>query len=76
MSETLKLLPCPFCGGDGKMGYVRDGQRVHCRLCFASGPSAFHGRPEDQPAQDRAIAAWNTRSDTKQQESYGIPDFP
>lgn len=56
------LKPCPFCGGEGKMGYVRDGLRVHCRLCFASGPSAFHGRPEDASTQERAIAAWNRRA--------------
>lgn len=57
------LKPCPFCGGEGKMGYVRDGLRVHCRLCFASGPSAFHGRPEDASTQARAIVAWNRRAD-------------
>jgi Lar family restriction alleviation protein len=61
MSEG-KALPCPFCGSsEAKIGYVRDGRRVHCK-CGAAGPCEFHG-PADMPSADeRAIEAWNRRA--------------
>lgn len=68
---TGELLPCPFCGGNGKMlhpmgtwvsqevGYGPDGSRITCAAngCTVYSPS-FHG--PDQDAQ--AITWWNTRA--------------
>ena len=59
-----KLLPCPFCGAAAKSGYIRDGRRIHCTNgdCVAGGPARFHGPVGMASAEDRAIAAWNTRA--------------
>lgn len=57
----VELLPCPFCGGyKARTIHIRDGRKVAC-ICGACGKPEFHG-PIDRPsAEDRAIAAWNTR---------------
>jgi len=63
-AETEALLPCPFCGAAAKSGYIRDGRRIHCTNgdCVAGGPARFHGPVGMASAEDRAIAAWNTRA--------------
>jgi hypothetical protein len=63
-TSTVTVKPCPFCGSTNvKTAYVRDGRKAHCFDCFASGRPEFHG-PKDMPSADeRAIAAWNTRAD-------------
>jgi hypothetical protein len=60
--QAVELLPCPFCGAEGKMGYVRDGLRAHCRACFASGPPEYNGLDGRDGNLTRAIAAWNRRA--------------
>lgn len=58
----VALKPCPFCGGErAHTVYVRDGRQVGCPDCGARSPSAFHGRADQPSADERAIAAWNTR---------------
>ena len=63
-----RLLPCPFCGAEGKRiscmgnwrpgGYEPDGVRITCSAveCAGVGRAAYG---EDMEAS--AIAAWNTR---------------
>ena len=66
MSE---LVPCPFCGGEGKLTYFGDGTggqlvAVTCVYgCEAAGPSFYYdpgGRTQEQ-AESEAADAWNHR---------------
>ena len=56
MSE-IKLLPCPFCGGDNLGFYhnhlFRDGYEVRCYDC--------HFGLQESRTKQEAIEAWNTR---------------
>ncbi len=65
--DSDKLLPCPFCGGEGQPALLQAGgiewAQVECveRDCGACGPT---------PATEAgAIAAWNTRSHARQVKS-------
>lgn len=60
-SAELAPEPCPFCGDNAIVGYVRDGHQVVC-MCGASGAPAFHGPANRPSSRDRAITAWNTRT--------------
>ncbi len=50
----IKLLPCPFCGGERAVGYDFDGAFVECAICGALTDHYF--------TLDAAIAAWNRRA--------------
>ena len=57
--EKNKLLPCPYCGGEGKFkesGYMPEFW-VRCKKCFAD--TRICKTP------DKAIKAWNTRIEKK-----------
>ncbi len=59
----VALKPCPHCGGErAHTFYVRDGRQAGCPDCGARSGSAFHGRADQPSAEERAIAAWNTRT--------------
>ena len=61
MSE-IKLLPCPFCGGEAKTGYaINDYNRwgVICTNCEACVEVAEWKGVAD--TEENAIRAWNTR---------------
>lgn len=58
-----KLEPCPFCGGEARHTFIRDGAQIFCRSCFATGPAEFHGKLGDPPVRTRAASAWNRRAD-------------
>ncbi|KRE15656.1 hypothetical protein ASE66_12485 [Bosea sp. Root483D1] len=56
------LLPCPFCGIESaRVRHIRDGHKVVCASCQASGPPQYHGRADDEPARIRAASSWNQR---------------
>lgn len=60
MSE-LKLLPCPFCGGevvisDEKIDATREVYNFHCHNCDMV---TFYDFPNDK---EKAIETWNTRT--------------
>lgn len=56
------LLPCPFCGrSSARIHSVRDGKRVGCPCGAAASPEHF-GPSTMTSAEERAIAAWNTRA--------------
>ena len=63
MSE-IKLLPCPFCGGEAKIESISNsigdillvGYKVKCTQCYASTlPNNYTGDKQE------AIKRWNTR---------------
>ena len=60
MSE-IKLLPCPFCGGDNLGFYhnhlFRDGYEVRCYDC--------HFGLQESRTKEEAIKQWNTRKPMK-----------
>ena len=55
MSE-IKLLPCPFCGGEARVvenNFRTDTYSVRCKNCYAES-DRYH-------TQEEAIKQWNTR---------------
>lgn len=70
------LLPCPFCGGEA---YIRADASHSTASFIGCDTLGCFGYMQWDETEEGAIAAWNTRHDAsekKQQESYGIPDFP
>lgn len=65
--SAIKLLPCPFCGGEaefskGKTGDGEDWHYVECGACAAMGPHVEYA--SHNIAVKEAIAeAWNRRTD-------------
>jgi len=62
----FELLPCPFCGNDDnrvRVLRVRDGYRVICDKCGASGTyiAIKDWHSTKMIAQVQAVKAWNTR---------------
>lgn len=60
MTDTTKLLPCPFCGGKAELntwGNDRDGCHVAKVICDSCSASA-----DSFETQDQAITAWNRRA--------------
>ena len=69
------ILPCPFCGGNGRVqtGYVSLGGSkryalVRCMSCDATGPKEF-GDMCDECLKDNAILGWNDTVDTTSRKS-------
>lgn len=68
MTATVKLLPCPFCGGEAELRYhpscMRDPSHraweVGCSLCSARVGCTIYAIGK---TIDEAIAAWNRRAD-------------
>lgn len=68
MTDTTKLLPCPFCGGKAELntwGNDRDGCHVAKVICDSCSASA-----DSFETQDQAVAAWNWRSARKWDVSF------
>lgn len=61
MSE-LKLLPCPFCGGEPEL-HNNSSETLYGVYCPACGAQTAH---EGFTAGDDAIAAWNRRAQPDQ----------
>ena len=70
MSEEVKLLPCPFCGGEAALNTVRYGEKTvaeqewdqdefHGVNCVTCGVNNIGLRGHDSP--EMATEAWNTR---------------
>jgi hypothetical protein len=63
MKSEVKLLPCPFCGGEAKVfgpyGWYRQWGISHSCASFYSGAQEMFG---GFPTKTAAIAAWNTRA--------------
>lgn len=70
MSDSKKVLRCPFCGskngtGEGSMLFVyfeNDQTFVRCFKCGAQGPSV---RDANREKEAEAIRLWNTRHFTQ-----------
>lgn len=70
MSEE-KLLPCPFCGGEGRLiktyesghGYCIDIHAVKCQKCGAKGgtTSTYRNESPEEELKKKAIDKWNMR---------------
>lgn len=59
----LKLKPCPFCGGRGRVRKLERGYRIVCKECGGSSHYAFTQPWHDNKfvAQCQAAKAWNKR---------------
>lgn len=62
MSEELKLLNCPFCGGEAEY----EGLYCYCTRCGC--------RMADNPDESEAIAAWNRRASPSTEGEGGGED--
>ena len=62
MSE-IKLLPCPFCGGEARL--QRKGKKreyyVICKKCGCRTPYYKYQFSSNEKLREEAIATWNTR---------------
>lgn len=69
--EKEKLLSCPFCGGEAELATINNlghdiiGVVVRCKNCHSEGSSFEYGymSPEETEQTEKAITAWNKRSD-------------
>lgn len=77
MTEALKILPCPHCGGDSLLNSNYNGRYrqyfvyVKCDICGSQGKAFADLSDPDangwsDSACDSAIKAWNMR--TKQED--------
>lgn len=59
----LRLKPCPFCGGKGRVRKLKNGYRIVCKECGGSSHYAFTQSWHDNKyvAQCQAAKAWNSR---------------
>lgn len=64
----LKLKPCPFCGGKGRVRKFENGYRIVCAECGASSHYAYIKPWHDSKfvAQRQAAKAWNNRVKVKE----------
>lgn len=69
----VKLKPCPFCGGKGRVRRLKEGYRIVCEECGASSHYVFIQRWHDSKsvAQCQAAKAWNSRIASR----FGPCDF-
>jgi Lar family restriction alleviation protein len=68
-TDTDKLLPCPFCGGEGELYEPNEEVAViACLQCNAEG--GYYGG-EDSSTPDDAIRLWNTRAPVHAPENDG-----
>jgi Lar family restriction alleviation protein len=62
MEKHIKLLPCPFCGGQADFfnneGLISDKFCIQCETCFS-------GTSVDCETEEDAIKSWNTRAEVK-----------
>lgn len=71
MSDELKLLDCPFCGGKAQIIRFHESWRVECTKCNAQmgyrnpAYSAVKGQLHFETKEDY-IKAWNRRAESKQ----------
>lgn len=54
--EAIKLLPCPCCGGKGRMFMREKFFTFHAVICEECGL-----RTQDYPLPEQAAEKWNTR---------------
>lgn len=60
----LKLKPCPFCGGRGRVRKLKNGYRIVCEECGGASHYAFIQPWHDNKsvAQCNVAKAWNLRN--------------
>lgn len=66
MSETEKLLPCPFCGGEAEITYSNDNHKqpyIRCRFGSTQVPTCPCYNPYQWSYKNisEATKAWNKR---------------
>ena len=77
MTNESGLLPCPFCGGEARMGLTNNADErsgynrtfsAYCVVCSAtiartstSGKTGWNNEPDDS-IKRRIVEAWNTRA--------------
>lgn len=54
--NAAKLKPCPFCGGEARLGYFHADVTIDC-------PHCEYGRDFAVMSDAEAIASWNTRAE-------------
>lgn len=62
VSTNNLLLPCPHCGGEAKISLILGNYIIACTEC----PSCMLGSLYQ--TKEQAIAAWNRRIKTEQEE--------
>ena len=68
-----KMLPCPFCGGEARLRYLKPLGWVQCKKCGATS-AAVSDYYEETDGKGQAIAAWNRR--TEQESELPASSMP
>lgn len=70
MSE-LKLLLCPFCGGEARLRYLKPFGWVQCKKCGATS-AAVSDYYEETDGKGQAVAAWNRRAQPESSRQHAL----
>jgi Lar family restriction alleviation protein len=80
MDDKAKLLPCPFCGGEGTVdynpgswGYTPSTAYVRCKSCTARGALREAITDNVESVKDEAIASWNLRAPAAPERAEPAP---
>lgn len=61
--KKIKLKPCPFCGGEAKVGRIFGHETVFCTGCDACIlPSPYNSFANADNELDESIKMWNKRA--------------
>lgn len=61
--ENIKILPCPFCGGEGELLRLFETAFVYCKECGTVGRK--FEIDWKYSCDEKAIKAWNSRTNNK-----------
>lgn len=74
MAETMKLKPCPFCGGRATAEYAEHSNIPYKISCSTEGCFMYHWRNYYKEKDAQSVEKWNTRAESKAEPSTAATD--